>query len=530
LRLDIETAVKTLSRSAQVTLLVFVFAYCQGRTTMLSRRTAMLSGLAVLATANQRSWAAPEAAVGEKPESATVLRVERRSIEVNGKPASVLGIRQPDGAPGLVTSVGKQFRVRLENQLDAPTLIHWHGLTPPWRQDGVPGVSGPPIPPGGSAEYDFPLRFGGTFWMHSHQGLQEQELLAAPLIIRDERDQADQKEVVIMLADFSFTPPEQIFAGLRKGAGMRAVATAGPKPDAMAGTEASPVKTESAKSAMTSMAKVSAAAGPDLNDVKYDAFLANDRTLADPEVIRVEPGGHVLLRVINSSSMSAFHLDLGALDGELIAVDGFRVEPVAGRRFPIAVAQRLDIRIAIPQGPAAYPALAILEGQRNQTGVILLAGDTRVSRVPELAEMKSAALTLDLERRLRAVKPLASRKADRVHELNLTGAMERYVWSINGVPWNESVPPLPIAEGERVELVLDNKTPMPHPMHLHGHEFQVVEINGVRFAGPVRDTVLVPPETRVVVAFDANNPGWWAFHCHLLYHLDAGMFTTLRYL
>ena len=91
------------------------------------------------------------------------------------------------------------------------------------------------------------------------------------------------------------------------------------------------------------------------------------------------------------------------------------------------------------------------------------------------------------------------------------------------------MPPLPIAKGERVELVFQNRTPMPHPMHLHGHEFQVVEIDGKRFAGAVRDTVLVPPNTRIVVAFDANNSGWWAIHCHLLYHLDAGMFTTLRY-
>ena len=94
------------------------------------------------------------------------------------------------------TEVGKNFRVRVENGIGEPSLIHWHGLTPPWRQDGVPGISGPPIPSGGGADYDFPLRFGGTFWMHSHQGLQEQGLMTAPLIIRDERDQSDEQEVV----------------------------------------------------------------------------------------------------------------------------------------------------------------------------------------------------------------------------------------------------------------------------------------------------------------------------------------------
>ncbi len=139
----------------------------------------------------------------------------------------MLGIRQPDGTAGIVTEVGNQFRVRVDNELDVPTLIHWHGMTPPWQQDGVPGVSGPPIPPGANSEVDFPLRFGGTFWMHSHQGLQEQQLLAAPLIIREGRDPPDQQEAVIMLADFSFTPPEEIYEGLRKRSGMSGMTPSG---------------------------------------------------------------------------------------------------------------------------------------------------------------------------------------------------------------------------------------------------------------------------------------------------------------
>jgi FtsP/CotA-like multicopper oxidase with cupredoxin domain len=434
---------------------------------------------------------------------------------VNGKSASVLGITQPNGTPGIAATLGQQFRTRVENHLDVPTLIHWHGLTPPWQQDGVPGISSPAISPGDSANYDFPLQFGGTFWMHSHEGLQEQLLLAAPLIVSDDRDRPGQQDVVVMLADFSFTPPEQILDGLRKSGGMT-------KP--MAGGAMS------MKAAAAGMATGGAPPPPDLNDVKFDAFLANDRTLADPEILRVETGGTVLLRIINSSSMSAYHIDLGALNGELIAVDGFRVQPITARRFPLAVAQRLDIRVQIPRTPASYPVLAILEGERNQSGVILQAGNALVRRLPVVATTPSTALTLDLERRLRASESLAPRKADRVHLLNLTGNMEGYVWSINGVAWNQDVPPLPITKGERIELVFDNRTPMPHPMHLHGHTFQVVEIDGNRFQGARRDTVLVPPKTRVVVAFDADNPGWWAAHCHLLYHLDTGMFTTLRYI
>ena len=185
---------------------------------MLSRRLLIMGVLAAPASVRAFGQAQNRAESGpaESATPRTILQLQRRSIVVNGKPASVFGIRQPDGTFGIITDVGTPFRVRVENKIDEPSLIHWHGLTPPWQQDGVPGVSGPPIPPGGTADYDFPLRFGGTFWMHSHQGLQEQLLMAAPLIIHDQRDRVDQQEIVVMLADFSFTPPDQIFAELKK--------------------------------------------------------------------------------------------------------------------------------------------------------------------------------------------------------------------------------------------------------------------------------------------------------------------------
>jgi len=462
---------------------------------MLSRRGFLAGTLAAGAASRVRAQSADSAP--------TVLRLERRDIEVNGKSASVLCIRQPGGTIGITTDVGKPFRVRVENHIDEPSLIHWHGLTPPWRQDGVPGISAPAIPPGGSAEYDFPLRVGGTYWMHSHYGFQEQLLLSAPLIIRDGSEKPEEQEVVFMLSDFSFTPPEKIYEGLRS--------------------------LQYPALAMQGMAMPVMESKPDLNDVQYDAFLANGRALTDPDVLRVEPGGQVRLRIINGSSMSAYHIDLGQLQGDLVAVDGIPIQPLHGHKFPIATAQRLDIVLSIPGGAAAYPVLAVLEGERRQTGILLLAGKGHIRRISGKAEAASPPLTLDLERSLRAVKPLVDRKADRTHTINLTGKMQAYQWTINNVAWTKDVPPLKVAEGERVELVLTNQTMMPHPMHLHGHTFQVVAINGDRFAGALRDTVLVPPKTTVTLAFDANNPGWWAFHCHLLYHQHAGMFATVRY-
>jgi FtsP/CotA-like multicopper oxidase with cupredoxin domain len=462
---------------------------------MPTRRTLLKSALAAAAV---RPGAVLAAAA---PAAPTVLRLVTRTLEVNGRPASVYGIRRPDGTDGITTKVGDRFHVRVENGIGKPSLIHWHGLAPPWRQDGVPGISGPPIPPGGHADYDFPLAYGGTFWMHSHEGLQEQLLLDAPLIIRDARDVPGRQEIVLTLNDFSFTPPEEIFADLKKNAGM----------SQMAGmTEA-------------------AAAAPDLNDVTYDAFLANDRTLADPAVVKVEPGAELLLRVINAAAMSSFHFDLGRLDGRLIAVDGTFVEPLAGTHFPIAVAQRLDIVLKIPRGAGSYPLIATVEGERSRTGIILAAGNPPIARISPQAAAAAPPISMELEGRLRALEPLTPRKPDRVHNIELTGDMSKYIWSLNGVAWTPQVPPLPLAKGERVALVMTNMTGMPHPMHLHGHRFQVVEINGVRLSGAIRDTVRVPPGERVVVAFDADNPGTWAFHCHMLYHMEAGMFTTFRY-
>lgn len=427
-----------------------------------------------------------------------VLTAGRRTLEVNGRAAGVFAITQADGTHGLFTELGTPFRVTLRNDAGVDTLIHWHGLTPPYQQDGVPGVSGPPVAPGETARYDFPLTFAGTYWMHSHEGLQEQALMSGPLIVRDPHTAGGRQEIVLMLHDFSFTPAEEIFAALRRA------------PDGKPGT---------------AMARDAA---PDLNDVSYDAFLANDRTLADPQVVRVEKAGRVLLRTINGAAASNFRIDLGAVQARLVAVDGWAVQPVTGTTFPIAVAQRLDLAIDLPGDQPVLPLLAVLEGERKRAGIVLAAAGAQVRKLDGLAPQVAAPLGLTLEHRLRPTAPLASKPADRVHLVDLTGDMAAYVWTLNGRVYGQDRP-LMVASGQRVELVMANRTMMSHPMHLHGHTFQVVAIDGRRFDGARRDTVLVPPMRTVTVAFDADNPGKWAFHCHNLYHLRAGMMTTVQY-
>jgi FtsP/CotA-like multicopper oxidase with cupredoxin domain len=270
-----------------------------------------------------------------------------------------------------------------------------------------------------------------------------------------------------------------------------------------------------------------AGAKMDLNDITYDAFLANDRTLADPPVFDVEKGGEVRLRIINAAASTNFMIDLGAIEGTLVTVDGNPVAPLKVRQFPLAIAQRVDIVVRVPDDGKSVPVLAHGEGRPLQTGVVLRPPGAAVAKIMDMATMAAPAITLMDETKLRALLPYANRPVDRSVPVDLTGTMTGYVWGmeVHGM----AGAPVTVAKGERVELVMRNTTMMSHPMHLHGPSFQVTEINGQSFLGAMRDTVLVTPRTTVKVVFDADNPGLWAFHCHNLYHMEAGMFTTLVY-
>jgi FtsP/CotA-like multicopper oxidase with cupredoxin domain len=475
------------------------------------------------------------------------LTAGTRVLEVNGRAARVFGLTGPEGRPGLRLGAGERFRVELANETGARSLVHWHGQLPPWKQDGFPWLQTPPIANGTVESYDY-APIPGTYWMHSHHAMQEQSLLAAPLIVEDETTQReDRQDIVLMLHDFTFRTPEEVLAGLTgtSVADARALAQrteGGGNVPAMA----MPAGQDTIGMAMTGMkmSKVPAGAmkavhmgsgmdmkgramtGMDLNDVQYDAFLANDRTLGDPEIVRVDRGGRVRLRIINGASSSQFWIDLGDLTGYVVATDGHAVQPASGKRFPIAMAQRLDILIDLP-AEGTFPILARLEGAARQTGIILATAGARIFRIADGTEM-APPVDNSLEARLAAAQPLAVRPADIVHTIALGGAMMPYVWSMNGEVWPR-ITPLMLNQGQRVEIELVNGSMMAHPIHLHGHVFQVMAINGQALNGAVRDTVLVSAGGRVRIAFDADNPGRWAFHCHNLYHMETGMMTEFRY-
>ena len=228
-----------------------------------------------------------------------VLNIGKRTIEVNGRAASVFKLERSDGLRGLQFNAGDPFDVVLNNLTAEPTIIHWHGLTPPWPADGVGDAPEPLMQGGAGRHFHFPVGKAGTHWMHAHT-LQEQALLAAPLIVRDPEDRGlDEQEVVILLHDFSFKAPEEILASLKKNSAMPAQSSG----EAAAMTHGG-MKMDDA---MPGMAM-------DINDIEYDAYLANDRTLDDPDVVAVEKNARVRLRIINGATATAFTIDLGEVE------------------------------------------------------------------------------------------------------------------------------------------------------------------------------------------------------------------------
>ena len=440
----------------------------------------------------------------------------------------MFGVVRPDGGAGLTVDAGSTFDIELTSAIGEQTLIHWHGLTPPWVMDGVPDNPAAALKPGETRRYSFPVGAGGTHWMHAHT-LQEQKLLAAPLIVRTDEDRRrDEQEVVILLHDFTFKSPEEVLAGLKGGAGaapMKRGASGMPMGQRgimmMNGSTAGMMKKGAGPGTRGGM--MSGMGMMDVNDVDFDAYLANDRTLDDPQVVAVEKGGRVRLRIINGTTATAFTIDTGALAGELIAVDGQPVAPLKRSQFPIAMGQRLDIRLQLPANGGAFPVLALREGAKERAGVVLASASAKVARIPVLGNAAGLNLSLDIESGLRAANPLATRVADRHFDVTLAGGMNGYAWAIVGGD------ALKVKQGERVEVAMLNMSMMSHPMHLHGHHFQVVAIDGAPVVGAVRDTVHLPHMANVTVAFDAINPGKWPFHCHQLYHMASGMMAFVTY-
>lgn len=355
--------------------------------------------------------------------------------------------------------------------------------------------------------------------MHSHYMFQTQKGLSAPLIINDPKNKNDYQEVIMFITDFSFKEPEEIWKELRKGMAHSS--------HNMQENNMDDMKMDMPNMNYGSIQSMDMTTS-DLNDVAYDAYLVNYKATENPVIIKVDPKRQVLLRIINAASASNFIINLGELKGELIAVDGEDIIPFSDSKFELAMAQRIDVLLEIPANDSAYPILAQGEGIKMQAGIILKTDNAKDISLTDKADENAAALGYLQELRLESKNPLPIKKIDRSLSVILEGNMGDYVWKLNGEEW-PNVKPLKVKEGERVEMIFINKSMMSHPMHLHGHVFQVTEINGKKINGAMRDTVNILANSTVKMQFDANNPGIWMLHCHVLYHEMGGMMTTLNY-
>jgi FtsP/CotA-like multicopper oxidase with cupredoxin domain len=404
---------------------------------------------------------------------------------------------------------GDRFRVLVENRLDQPTSLHWHGLVVPNLEDGVPSVTQAPIGSGDALYYEFDLKQAGTFWYHSHFGLQEQQGLAGPLIIEDpDEPHAYDDDLVVMLGDVIDIPVDDVIPRLRDGTLPLAVSDPYALPDG----------------------------APFRIDVPYTGYLLNGHTPENPWRHALKAGARARLRLINGSGSSFFRVAVDGVRLTLIAADGDPVEPVVVDNLVIGTAQRYDVLLTLPES-GSYTLHAAALGDDKQALGVLHTPDVAPSVNRERPDFPGRALKLTDLRSLHVTNPPDGVR--RSFEVVLSGDMRNYLWEMNGAVWPEPFAAYAgdhaeeswydVESGEVVRFDLINRTPMAHPMHLHGHSFRVLAAGGDPARAPLRDTVVAWPNGKVTLELAAYNPGKWFFHCHNVWHLAVGMAQAMRY-
>ncbi len=400
---------------------------------------------------------------------------------------------------------GDMFRVLINNRLSEPTCIHWHGILLPSLQDGVPEIAQLPIEAGTSQYYEFPLVQQGSYYYHSHLGVQEQYGLLGPLIIdAKENPYSYDYDEVLMISDIPPGEGEGIIKGLRSGRHRPEIKDAFEPPDS-----------------------------DDFDiDVVNAGYTINGQNNSSPWTLSVKKGSRLRLRLINSSGSTFFRIAIDGLKLTVIEVDGNRVQPIAAQNIIVPTSARYDVLVDVPES-GSYTLHAAALGDDKQCLGIIHSADVQ----PVLNDKRPVfdGVTVDF-RSLRSLQPSGfGRKVDRVYDVLLSGNMKAYEWMMNGHYWPEPFAGpdpektyLDVEQGEVVQLRMINRSPMSHPMHLHGHTFRVLGDADDSFA-PVMDTVWVPKGQTVTIEFLANNPGMWAFHCHNIWHLAVGMMQPVRY-
>jgi FtsP/CotA-like multicopper oxidase with cupredoxin domain len=469
------------------------------------------AGLAACSIGSQTSAAGRGAVAAVEPTAATgrirKLTLQARPVEVDlgGQIVSTWAYGSSVPGAALRAMVGDRVQVAFSNDLPQATSVHWHGLAIRNDMDGVPGVTTPEVAAGGSFDFDFVVPDAGTHWFHPHSGLQLDRGLYAPFIVEDPQEPgAYDHEWVVVLDDWTDgvgSSPEDIFADLTSAG------SGGSGGGDMGGMD------------MGGMDM----GGMDGGDVDYPLYLINGGAPGDPDVLNARSGQRVRLRIINAAADTIFNVALAGHDLRITHTDGYPVVPVSTPLLQVGMGERYDAIVTLDDGLFALVAEPV--GKEGSARALVRTGSGRVPppsyRPPEL---DSFALTVDV---LAAAQGSALPKGepDTTQDLVLAGSMGPYVWTINDRIYSETVP-LTIRQGQVGRLHIRNESMMPHPVHLHGHTFQIGTAGG---RGPRKDTVLVPAMASVEVDLAADNPGNWMVHCHNAYHAEAGMMTRLEY-
>jgi CopA family copper-resistance protein len=507
------------------------------------------------------------------------LTIGHSGFTVGGRSGHAVTVNGTLPAPLLRLREGEDVQIAVTNRLDEDTSIHWHGLLLPFQMDGVPGVSFPGIRPGETFLYRFPVRQSGTYWYHSHSGLQEQMGLYGPIVIdpAGAEPAAYDREHVIVLSDWSFMHPHRIMEKLKSEPGYfnrQRMTLAG----RLSGDPEHAMSADERR--MWAEMRMDPTDLLDVTGATY-TYLVNGHGPAENWTGLFRPGERVRLRIINAGAQSIFNVRIPGLPMTVVGTDGQNVRPVEVDEFRISAAETYDVIVqpaedraftfvaeAIDRSGMARATLAprmgmsapvpplrdrpILtmrdmgmdhgaggHGSHGAHGSGGASGNAapQVRRGPGVDNVAPNPVDRTGERgtglenvphRVLTYRDLVSlapnpdrRPPSRTLDVHLTGNMERFMWSFDGERFSENPEPLRFARNERVRIRLINDTMMAHPIHIHGHFFELV--NGHDGHHPLKHTVDVLPGGVVSVDMTAGAPGDWAFHCHLLYHMHAGM-------
>jgi FtsP/CotA-like multicopper oxidase with cupredoxin domain len=458
------------------------------------------------------------------------LTPQQVEIDLGGPVVRTLAFGNSIPGPPIRARIGDEVVVTVSNRLDRPTSVHWHGIALRNDMDGAEPAT-PNIPAGQDFTYRFSVPDAGTYWAHPHAGLEDDAGLYLPFIVDDPTETGSyDAEWIVILDDWTDgvgKSPQQLYDELSSPnkASATATTTSGET------TTTSPTSTTSTTTAMPGMSGMpeigggkSDLLGGDAGDIAYPYYLINGRIPAAPTTFNAKPGQRIRIRFINSGADTSFRVALAGHSMTVTHTDGFPVVPQQVDALLIGMAERYDVIVTAADG--VFPLVALAEG-KNALARALLSTGSGSTPDPQFqpSELTKRVGTIEM---FTATTPVNLGRPD--PNLNLPvvlgGNMMQYNWMINGQPWS-TTNPLQVRQGQRPTLTFDNTTMMYHPIHLHGHTFQLLKADGT--PGARKDTVIVLPNQKLLAVLVADNPGTWVMHCHNNYHQVAGMQTRLDY-